>query len=317
MQTFFFLGKGGVGKTTLSAAFASGISNEGKRTLVVSLDPAHNLGDAFAEEIPCKIKHLSKTLDAIEVDVDRMILEYLNELSSKLKHTYRYLSVMNIDRYFDILKNSPGIEEYATMEAIKKFVAIKDCDAVVFDTPPTGMTIRVLAMPRVSLVWTEQLVKMRKRILSTRGMVENVQGKFEAEVDGEKVVLSSSEKEDPIMQELLSYREELRALRDMFSSEYSYINIVTMAEDLALFETKRIIESLGEFKIKVRTIYLNKFYEIENPPPEISGKIKEQERVTEKMKDHFKDIEIREVPMLRESPRGIPQLLDLYEKFIQ
>jgi anion-transporting ArsA/GET3 family ATPase len=56
---------------------------------------------------------------------------------------------------------------------------------------------------------------------------------------------------------------------------------------------------------------------IENPPPEISGKIKEQERVTEKMKEHFKDIEIREVPMLRESPRGTSQLLDLYEKFIK
>lgn len=317
MQTFFFLGKGGVGKTTLSAAFASGISNEGKSTLVVSLDPAHNLGDALAEEIPCKIKHLSKTLDAIEVDVDRMILEYLNELSAKLKHTYRYLSVMNLDRYFDILKNSPGIEEYATMEAIKKFIAIKDYDAVVFDTPPTGMTIRVLAMPKISLIWTANLVSMRRKILSRRKMIENVRGKFEAEIEGEVLELTSEERNDPIMQELLIYKKETKALNELFSSDKTFVNIVTMAEDLAYFETRRIHESLTEFKIHLRKIYLNKFLRIENPPPEISGKIKEQERVTEMMKDHFKDIEIREVPMLRESPRGIPQLLDLYEKFIQ
>ena len=317
MQTFFFLGKGGVGKTTLSAAFASGISNEGKRTLVVSLDPAHNLGDAFAEEIPCKIKHLSKTLDAIEVDVDRMILEYLNELSSKLKHTYRYLSVMNLEKYFDVLKNSPGIEEYATLEGIKKFVFEEYYDTVIFDTPPTGITVRVLAMPKISLIWTANLVSMRRKILSRRKMIENVRGKFEAEIEGEVLELTSEERNDPIMQELLIYKKETKALSELFSSDKTFVNIVTMAEDLAYFETKRIHESLTKFKIHLRKIYLNKFLRIENPPPEIAGKIKEQERVTEMMKDHFKDIEIREVPMLRESPRGIPQLLDLYEKFIQ
>ncbi|MCX6088050.1 MAG: ArsA family ATPase [Caldiserica bacterium] len=317
MQTFFFLGKGGVGKTTLSAAFASGISNEGKRTLVVSLDPAHNLGDVFAEEIPWKIKHLSKTLDAIEVDVDRMILEYLNELSSKLKHTYRYLSVMNLEKYFDVLKNSPGIEEYATLEGIKKFVFEECYDTVIFDTPPTGITVRVLAMPKISLIWTANLVSMRRKILSRRKMIENVRGKFEAEIEGEVLELTSEERNDPIMQELLIYKKETKALSELFSSDKTFVNIVTMAEDLAYFETKRIHESLTKFKINLRKIYLNKFFRIENPPPEIAGKIKEQERVTEMMKDHFKDIEIREVPMLRESPRGIPQLLDLYEKFIQ
>jgi len=316
MQTFFFLGKGGVGKTTASAAWSIGLAKSGLRTLVASIDPAHNLGDAFAVPIGNRTMHLQNNLDAVEVNIEEMIRAYLKELSTKMKNTYRYLSTMNIDRYFDILKNSPGIEEYATMEAIKKFVAIKDYDAVVFDTPPTGMTIRVLAMPRVSLVWTEQLIKMRKRILLTRGMVENVQGKFEAEIDGEKVALSSTEKEDPIMQELLSYRDELRALRDMFSSEQSYVNIVTMAEDLALFETKRIIELLDEFKIKVRTIFLNKIFEIENPPEEIKGKIEEQERVIEKMKAEIKGIEIKDIPLLRKSPRGIDELYSVYSNYL-
>jgi arsenite-transporting ATPase len=316
MKIYFFLGKGGVGKTTASASWSVGLAKSGLNTLVASIDPAHNLADAFDMAIGDKRTHLADNLDAVEVNIEQMIREYLNELSIKMKNTYRYLSTMNIDRYFDILKNSPGIEEYATMEAIKKFIAIKDYDAVVFDTPPTGMTIRVLAMPKVSLVWTDQLVKMRKRILSTRGMVENVKGKFEAEIDGETVVLSSEEKEDPIMQELLAYKEELKALRDMFSSQDSYINIVTMAEDLALFETKRIIESLDEFKIKVRRIFLNKFFEMKNPPPEIAGKMDEQGKVIEKMKAEIKGIDIKSIPLLRKSPRGIDELYNLYDKYL-
>ncbi len=316
MKIYFFLGKGGVGKTTASAAWSLGLAKSGLKTLVASIDPAHNLGDAFATPMSDRITRLADNLDAVEVNIEEMIRAYLNELSVKMKNTYRYLSTMNIDRYFDILKNSPGIEEYATTEAIKKFVALKDYDVVVFDTPPTGMTIRVFAMPRVSLVWTEQLIKMRKRILSTRGMVENVQGKFEAEIDGEKVVLSSTEKEDPIMGELLGYRAELKSLRDMFSSENSYVNIVTMAEELALFETKRIIASLDEFKIKVRTIFLNKFFEMEKPPPEIQGKMEEQEKVIEKMKTEIRGIEIKSIPLLRKSPRGINELFNVYSNYL-
>lgn len=316
MKTYFFLGKGGVGKTTASAAWSVGLAHSGLKTLVASIDPAHNLGDAFAVRLGDKVTRVGNNLDAVEVNIEDMIRAYLDEISAKMKHTYRYMSAMNIDGYFDILKNSPGIEEYATMEAIKKFVALNEYDVAVFDTPPTGMTIRVLAMPRVSLLWTEQLIKMRKRILSTRGMVENVQGKFEAEVDGERVVLSSSEKEDPVMQELVSYREELKVLRDMFSSEQSYVSIVTMAEDLALLETKRIIESLGKFKIRVRTIYLNKFFVMANPPDEIKGKMEEQERVIARMKAEILGIEVKDIPLLRKSPRGIDELYHVCSKYL-
>lgn len=317
MQTYFFLGKGGVGKTTVSAAFAAGLAREGKKTIVVSLDPAHNLGDAFDQKIPCKVKYLEDNFDAIEVDVDRMIIEYLGELSRKLKHTYSYLSVMNIDRYFDVLKNSPGIEEYATLEGIKKFVFNSKYDAVVFDTPPTGITVRVLAMPRISIIWTDNLISMRRKILSRRSMIEKVKGEFSAQVGEEIVQLTSEEKNDPIMKELIAYKEEMKNLKDIFSSPDTYVSIVTMAEELAYFETKRIFDSLTEFKIKLRKIYLNKFLHIENPPKQISGKIKEQERVLEKMKEHFKDLEIREVPMIEESPRGMESLLEIYNKYLK
>jgi len=119
MQTHFFIGKGGVGKTTIAAAFAVGLASERVNTLIVSLDPAHNLGDALNKDVFGKTVKIDGFLNATEIDTDRLIERYLSETSNKLKNTYKYLTVMNIDRYFDILKNSPGIEEYAILQAIQ------------------------------------------------------------------------------------------------------------------------------------------------------------------------------------------------------
>jgi arsenite-transporting ATPase len=318
MEIYFFLGKGGVGKTTISASFATGKSKfeKDKKVLIASLDPAHNLGDAFDIELSNKIKKLTENLFAIEVDLEKMIKEYLEDLSRNLKNTYRYLTSFNLDRYFDILRYSPGIEEYAVLEAIKKFVESKEYEILVFDTPPTGITTRVLALPKLTLLWSKRLMNIRRKILDRRKMVENVKGKVETILEDEIITLTSDEKEDQIMIELLKYQKEMEFLMNIFSSENTNINVVTMPEDLALFETKRIIESLSEFNIKVKNIYLNKYLICENPPDVIKGKIEEQDKVIEKMRNEIKDIKIKEIPLLSKSPRGIEELLKFYDNYI-
>jgi len=315
MQTYFFIGKGGVGKTTVSASFAVGLASKGVKTLIVSLDPAHNLGDALNENVFGRIVKVSDNLDATEVDIDRLIADYLNEMAKKMKNTYRYLSVLNIDRYFDILKNSPGIEEYATLEAIRNFLST-DYAAIVFDTPPTGITLRVFSMPRISVVWTNSLIDMRRRILSKRSMVENVKGPIEDTVDGVTVKVPSKEDEDPVMQELFNYKKDMISLMERFSSPENFVSVVTMAEDLAFAESKRIRDALRENNIKLRRIYLNKFLDIENPPKELLGKIEEQKRVINEMKKEFTEVEIKEIPLLTQSPKGVKALLEVYEKYI-
>lgn len=318
MEIYFFLGKGGVGKTTVSASFATGKSKyyKDKKVLIASLDPAHNLGDAFDIELSNKIKKLTDNLFAVEVDLEKMIKEYLEELSRNLKNTYRYLTSFNLERYFDILRYSPGIEEYAVLEAIKKFVEDESYDILVFDTPPTGITTRVLALPKLTLLWSKRLMNIRRKILDRRKMVENVRGKVEAVLDDEVITLTSDEKEDQIMIELVKYSKEMEKLMNIFVSDHTSINVVTMPEDLALFETKRIIEALSEFRIKVKNIYLNKYLICENPPDVIKGKIEEQERVIQKMKVEIKDINIKEIPLLSKSPRGIEELSKFYDNYI-
>lgn len=318
MDIYFFLGKGGVGKTTISASYATGVSiyNKDKKVLIASLDPAHNLGDAFDIELTNKIKKLTDNLFAVEVDLEKMIKEYLEDLSRNLKNTYRYLTSLNLDRYFDILRYSPGIEEYAVLEAIKKFVESEEYDILIFDTPPTGITTRVLALPKLTLLWSKRLMGIRRKILDRRKMIENVKGKIEANLENEVITLTSDEKEDQIMIELVKYSKEMEKIMNIFSSDLTSINVVTMPEDLALFETKRIIEALSEFGIKVKNIFLNKYLICDNPPEVIKGKIEEQDRVILKMKNEIKNIKIKEIPLLSKSPRGIEELSKFYDNYI-
>ncbi len=318
MEIYFYLGKGGTGKTTISASFSIGIAyyNKNRNFLIASLDPAHNLGDAFDIELSNNIKKLTENLSAVEVDLEKMIKEYLNDLSTNLRNTYKYLASFNLDRYFDILRYSPGIEEYAVLESIKKFLNMNEFDALIFDTPPTGITTRVLALPKLTLMWTKRLMDIRRKILDKRKMVENVKGKTEAIIGDEVITLTADEKEDQIMIELVNYSKEMENLMKLFQSYLTKINIVTLPEDLALFETKRIIESLNKFNIKVNEIYLNKYLIFDNPPEVIKGKLIEQERVIGKMKDEIKNINIKDIPLLSQSPRGIEDLLKFYDNYI-
>jgi len=318
MDIYFFLGKGGTGKTTISASFSVGLShyNKDSNFLIASLDPAHNLGDAFNIELSNKIKKLTENLSAIEVDLEKMIKEYLNDLSTNLKYTYKYLTSFNLDKYFDVLRYSPGIEENAVLESIKNFLKMNEFDALIFDTPPTGITTRVLALPKLTLIWTKRLMDIRRKILDRRKMIENVKGKTEAIIGDEVITLTADEKEDQIMIELANYSKGMEDLMKLFQSDLAKINIVTMPEDLALFETKRIIESLNKFNIKTNKIYLNKYLIFDNPPEVIKGKIIEQDRVIEKMREEIKNISIKDIPLLSQSPRGIEDLLKFYDNYI-
>ena len=145
----FFLGKGGVGKTTMSAAFALSLARSGKRVLVASLDPAHNLGDVLSTKLSDIPQPVEKNLDALEIDLNKWVKRYLDESREELARTYSYNLTLNLNSFFDIMKYSPGTEEYAMLWAIEHIRCnlAGDYDVVVYDTPPTALSLRFLAMP--------------------------------------------------------------------------------------------------------------------------------------------------------------------------
>ena len=120
MKILFFTGKGGVGKSTLAAATAWQLSKK-HRVLIVSLDPAHNLGDIFGVKVRGEMR-FSETLHLQEVDLKKLSQDYLKREIKVLSDTYKYLQVLNLDTYFSVLKYSPGIEEYALLTSIEKTI---------------------------------------------------------------------------------------------------------------------------------------------------------------------------------------------------
>jgi len=309
-RVLFIIGKGGVGKTTTSASIALGLAERGYKTLIVSLDPAHNLGDVLMVKLDDKPKKITENLYASELDMEKLIKAYLKHLEKNLKNMYRYLTVINLEKYFEVLSYSPGIEEYATLEAIRGILAKGDeWDVIVFDTPPTGLTLRVLALPRISLIWADKLIEIRRKILQRRRAIAKIKGEEEYEIEGEKFKLPKEETEDPVMRELLQYREEVEFVEKVVTNgDKTSVIAVMNPEMLPFYETERAYKSLRKFGIPLRLIVLNKVIQLSVDVPELKVKMEAQERVLKEIERAFKGIDVVKLPMFPEEPRGVDWL---------
>ena len=118
LQTLFFLGKGGTGKSTASALLALILKDQGKKVLLASFDDAHNQSDIFQTPFTDKACALGPCLEVLQIDRNKEIKRYLNKTAQQVKNSFAYLTAFNLDNYFDILKFSPGMEEYALVTSL-------------------------------------------------------------------------------------------------------------------------------------------------------------------------------------------------------
>ncbi|MBN2873867.1 MAG: ArsA family ATPase [Spirochaetales bacterium] len=249
----FFLGKGGVGKTTTSAAFALSLARSGTRVLIASLDPAHNLGDVLATKLDDTPKNVEPRLDALEVDLNAWVQKYLKESKDELSQQYSYNMTLNLNSFFDIMKYSPGTEEYAMLWAIEHIRCnlSGDYDVVVYDTPPTALSLRFLAMPAISNIWIAELTKLRERILEKRQTITRI--------NPESPVASScvDKDDDKVYGKLGSIKRRLTDLSMLFGQE-SYIAVVLNPDSLSVSEALRIKDELDKIDVPLCGICLNK-----------------------------------------------------------
>jgi arsenite-transporting ATPase len=260
LRIVYSVGKGGVGKTTCAAGLALQAAREW-RTLVVSLDPAHNLGDVLGLKLTGDPTETASNLWAIEVDMEAAITRYLGDSTQRLQSMYGYLKAINLEGYLDALKLSPGIEEYATLETMESLLSGAEgrYDVVVFDTPPTGLTLRVLALPKVSLLWGERLTGLRREILDRRQILRNIHGERKYVVDGVEQKLPSDEKSDGVMGELTGYVGRMRRLTALQAdASQSRVMPVMNPDRLSLFETQRALETLRKLGMPIGPVIVNK-----------------------------------------------------------
>ncbi len=238
----------------MSAASAWQLS-QNHRVLIVSLDPAHNLGDVFGVVLNHKKQRFTDSLYLKEVNLQKLCREYLQREIRVFTDTYRYLQTINLDSYFSVLKYSPGIEEYALLTSIEETVrSEKDIDYIVFDTPPTGLTLRFLALPWITVTWIDRLIQIRREILKKRHTIYRIRGLL----DDKETILSYDENDDDILKRLKSLKGNYEVLSSILQGKDCGIVLVYNPDTLSLKESKRLIDGLRDLKLPLRLLINNK-----------------------------------------------------------
>jgi arsenite-transporting ATPase len=260
----FFIGKGGVGKSTLSATTAVHLSKSSAKTLLVSMDPAHNQRDIFEGTFSETPRRVNACLAIKEVDTDYWIRKYLKETQKTIKKTYSYESAFNLESHFNILQFSPGLEEYALLLAFESIVqASQDNTRIIFDMAPTALSLRFFSLPFITLVWLEELLKLRDNIIEKKEIISKIKfGKKVVETDTIKVRLDS----------LISRYQQVGSL---FRSPQTHIHLVMNNDRMSFTEAVRIKEKLLEIGMHIDGVLINKG-EYGAVPDEMAIAFKEQ-----------------------------------------
>lgn len=245
----FFLGKGGVGKSTSSALTALHLVGSGKKVLLASMDPAHNQSDILQIKLSEKSKEIRPDFFAKEVDVNYWVKKYLEDVTLQIKHSYSYLTAFNLESYLDVIKFSPGIEEYALLTAYKEIRKNNpDKDYIIFDMPPTALTLKFLGLPKISNLWLEKLLDLRNKILKKKEIITKIKlGKKEVE-------------HDKILNKLNAQINLYSNVRNVFENKTrTVLNLVMNTDKLSFSESKLIVKNLKGFNLKISNIFVNKY----------------------------------------------------------
>jgi arsenite-transporting ATPase len=161
----FVGGKGGVGKTTTAASLAVAAGDRERRCLLVSTDPAHSLSDIFDVKIGDREKRLVGNVWGLEVDPDAEAERYIDTVKSNMRSLVHPEMYPVVDRQLDLARQAPGSQEAALLERVANLIVETRSrfDLLVFDTAPTGHTMRLLSLPEVMAAWTDGMLKRQKK----------------------------------------------------------------------------------------------------------------------------------------------------------
>ena len=312
LKIIMFGGKGGVGKTSCAASSAIWAAEHGRNTLIISTDPAHSLGDSLGVELPPGIPTLIEeveNLTALEINPKTNMAEFRGLTDINPLEEMGMGDMMGgmplIGDLEDLTSmNPPGIDEALAFGKILEFIETEhDYDLVIFDTAPTGHTLRFLSLPDTLSGWIGKLIKMKMRLGNMFGALKRMFTHEEKKTDNSLDVL------EKLNQSIINAKDDLtNPIKNSFV-------IVMIPEEMAILETGRLLNELVKYEIPVSNIVVNQLYQESTELCDFCKTRRDmQQKNLNKIREIFKNKLNKiliEVPLFREEIREYEKLKEM------
>lgn len=302
MRIILYTGKGGVGKTSIAAATAIRSAKEGLKTLIVSTDPAHSLGDSLDLELSSEPVEVMENLWAQEIDTIHEVEQGWGQIQKYITALFTSKAIQDITT--EELTVFPGLEELLCLLRILRHYKQKTYDVLIIDCAPTGETLTLLSYPEVFSWWMEKLFPIKRKAMKIlRPVAQPLLG----------IPLPS----DNVMGELARVFEQLQEMREIIGDrETTSIRIVVNPEKMVIKEAKRSFTYLNLYNYNVDAIVVNRVMPdtIEDSHFKMWKEI--HSRYKEEIEESFSPLPIYNVPLFEQEVVGIEMLSRLGQNYL-
>ncbi|HIP17605.1 MAG TPA: arsenic-transporting ATPase [Methanothermococcus okinawensis] len=300
-----FGGKGGVGKTTMSAATGLYCAEQGLKTVVVSTDPAHSLRDSFEQEFghePTKVNGVDN-LYVVEIDPQKAMEEYREKLKSQIDENPMLGGML--EEQLEMASLSPGTDESAAFDVFLRYMDNDEFDVVIFDTAPTGHTLRFLGLPELMDKYMTKMIKFKKQMSGMMKMMKKLMpfGGKDEEIDYDKAL-----EEMEVMKEKIT-----KARKILGDPNRTSFRLVVIPEEMSILESERAMKALEKYNIPIDAVIVNQVIPEDVECDFCRSRRNLQKNRLELIKEKFGDKVIAQVNLLKTEAKGIDTLKRISE----
>ncbi len=297
-----FGGKGGLGKTTFSAATAFWLAKQGYKVLVFSVDPQASLSDIFKQDIFGKgAVQIMPNLFAQEIDADRRVKEYQEEIRQKIRDMYGMDEIPDeIENYIQAAAAEPAMEESAIFDAVVDIVVGGDYDYYIYDLVPLGHALYYLSMASVYDQWIDKITALREEM---------------AEYDKVAAVMRREKEteEDKILKELQYIKQRINTSSGILTDrQKTAFFFVIIPEEMIILDTQKAASLFAKFNVPISGYIVNRVIPEElakqNIPEYLRNRLEMQKIYLQKIEQTFGAQTLARIPEFERDITGLPMI---------
>ena len=297
-----FGGKGGLGKTTFSAAAAYYLAKQGKRVLVFSVDPQASLSDIFQRDIFGKgAVEIMPNLFAQEIDADQRIKAYQGEIRKKIFDMYGFDKIPDeIESYIQAAAAEPAMEESAIFDEVVDIVVAGQYDYYIYDLVPLGHALYYLSMASVYDEWIERITKLREDMRQYEEMAAQISRDKEVE-------------EDMILKELQYIKHRIGTSSSILTDrQKTAFFFVVIPEEMILIDTQKAAQLFAKFNVPLSGYVVNRVIPdslaSQDIPEYLRNRLQMQKGHLKKIDELFGNEVLARIPEFERDITGLPMI---------